>query len=50
MFHAGPSTAMHFIDTRGDGKYTNAGTRPGNDAMNGNAVMVCITICAARTV
>ncbi len=40
VFHAGPSRAMHWIDTGGNGSYSNAGNR-GNDgyAMNGNAVM-----------
>ncbi|WDD92877.1 DUF1929 domain-containing protein [Burkholderia sp. FERM BP-3421] len=39
-FHAGPGEAMHWIDTRGNGSVTNAGTR-GDDAFafHGNAVM-----------
>jgi len=40
VFHAGPSQAMHWFDTAGNGSVTQAGNR-GNDsdAMNGNAVM-----------
>lgn len=40
VFHAGPSQAMHWFDTAGNGSVTMAGNR-GNDtdAMNGNAVM-----------
>jgi galactose oxidase len=40
VFHAGPSRAMHWFDTAGNGSVTQAGNR-GNDgdAMNGNAVM-----------
>lgn len=38
VFHAGPSARMHWVDTAGQGKVTDAGTR-GQDAMNGNAVM-----------
>ncbi|BAN26594.1 RICIN domain-containing protein [Caballeronia insecticola] len=40
VFHAGPSRAMHWFDTAGNGSVTAAGNR-GNDsdAMNGNAVM-----------
>lgn len=38
VFHAGPSAKMHWVDTAGQGKVTDAGTR-GQDAMNGNAVM-----------
>jgi galactose oxidase len=40
VFHAGPSRAMHWIDTAGNGSVTQAGNR-GNDsdAMSGNAVM-----------
>lgn len=40
VFHAGPGTSMHWIDTRGDGSVTPAGTR-GNDAsaVTGAAVM-----------
>ena len=39
VFHAGPSTAMHWIQTGNAGSISNAGTRPGGDQMNGNAVM-----------
>ncbi|MEU0880962.1 discoidin domain-containing protein [Lentzea sp. NPDC005914] len=40
VFHAGPSAKMHWIDTAGQGKVTDAGTRgDSQDAMNGNAVM-----------
>jgi galactose oxidase len=38
VFHAGPSRAMHWIDTAGNGSVEQAGNR-GSDAMNGNAVM-----------
>ncbi|WP_112261427.1 discoidin domain-containing protein [Lentzea terrae] len=38
VFHAGPSAKMHWVDTAGQGKVTDAGAR-GEDAMNGNAVM-----------
>ncbi|WP_082754999.1 galactose oxidase-like domain-containing protein [Variovorax sp. PAMC 28711] len=40
VFHAGPSAAMHWIDTRGNGKIVQAGPR-GDDAyaMTGGAVM-----------
>ncbi|MEM9562989.1 MAG: RICIN domain-containing protein, partial [Actinomycetota bacterium] len=40
VFHAGPTRAMHWIDTGGTGSVSGAGNR-GNDgyAMNGNAVM-----------
>ena len=40
VFHAGPSQAMHWFDTTGNGNVTAAGNRGNdNDAMNGNAVM-----------
>ena len=39
VFHAGPSVKMHWFDTTGKGSYKDAGTRPGADSMNGNAVM-----------
>jgi galactose oxidase len=40
VFHAGPSRAMGFYGTDGDGSYTAAGLRgDDSDAMNGNAVM-----------
>jgi galactose oxidase len=40
VFHAGPSRAMHWFDTAGNGSVTAAGNRGSdNDAMNGNAVM-----------
>jgi galactose oxidase len=40
IFHAGPSMAMHWFDTAGNGTVTNAGNRgTDTDAMNGNAVM-----------
>jgi galactose oxidase len=40
VFHAGPSAKMHWIDTAGQGKVTDAGVRGDSlDAMNGNAVM-----------
>lgn len=39
-FHAGPSQAMHWFDTTGNGNVTAAGVRGSDsDAMNGNAVM-----------
>ena len=40
VFHAGPTRAMHWIDTAGNGSVTDAGNR-GTDAfaINGNAVM-----------
>ena len=40
VLHAGPSAAMHWIDTRGNGAVTSAGLR-GDDpyAINGNTVM-----------
>jgi galactose oxidase len=39
VFHAGPSSAMHWFTTSGDGSVRDAGRRPGGDQMNGNAVM-----------
>ncbi|MFL9898511.1 RICIN domain-containing protein [Paraburkholderia fungorum] len=40
VFHAGPSRAMHWFDTAGNGSVTQAGNRgTDSDAMNGNAVM-----------
>ncbi|KAK44003.1 galactose oxidase [Caballeronia jiangsuensis] len=40
VFHAGPSRAMHWFDTAGNGTVTPAGNRGSDgDAMNGNAVM-----------
>ncbi|CAB3808877.1 hypothetical protein LMG28614_06900 [Paraburkholderia ultramafica] len=40
VFHAGPSVAMHWFDTAGNGGVTPAGNRGSDaDAMNGNAVM-----------
>ncbi len=40
VFHAGPSVAMHWFDTAGNGTVTDAGKRASDtDAMNGNAVM-----------
>lgn len=40
VFHAGPSKAMHWFDTAGNGSVTAAGNRgTDSDAMNGNAVM-----------
>lgn len=40
VFHAGPSTEMHWFDTAGNGSVTDAGKRgKDTDAMNGNAVM-----------
>jgi hypothetical protein len=40
VFHAGPTAAMHWINTSGNGQVTSAGNR-GDDgySMNGNAVM-----------
>ena len=40
VFHAGPSTAMHWIDTAGTGRVIDAGPR-GDDAfaVNGNAIL-----------
>ena len=40
VFHAGPDSHMHWIDTSGNGQISEAGTR-GNDAysMNGNAIL-----------
>ncbi|MFP3570589.1 galactose oxidase, partial [Paraburkholderia sp. SIMBA_030] len=38
VFHAGPSQAMHWFDTAGNGNVTDAGKRANDtDAMNGNA-------------
>jgi galactose oxidase len=39
VFHAGPSTAMHWFSTEGGGSGYTAGTRPGGNSANGNAVM-----------
>jgi hypothetical protein len=39
VFHAGPSDAMHWFTTSGDGSVRDAGRRGGGDQMNGNAVM-----------
>jgi galactose oxidase len=39
VFHAGPSKQMNWFTTSGDGGQRAAGDRPGDDAMNGNAVM-----------
>ena len=40
VFHAGPSRAMHWINTNGNGSFQRAGRRGDDrDAMNGNAVM-----------
>lgn len=39
VFHAGPSTTMHWFDTAGEGSALRAGTRPGGNSANGNAVM-----------
>lgn len=40
VFHAGPSSEMHWFDTQGSGSITDAGTRGDSpSAMNGNAVM-----------
>jgi hypothetical protein len=39
VFHAGPSKQMNWFYTSGAGGQVAAGSRPGNDAMNGNAVM-----------
>lgn len=39
VFHAGPSTAMHWIDTTGGGSIDFVDDRPGPVGMNGAAVM-----------
>jgi galactose oxidase len=39
VFHAGPSTQMNWFTTAGAGGQIAAGSRPGDHAMNGNAVM-----------
>ena len=39
VFQAGPSAGMHWVQTGGAGSVSGAGTRPGGDQMNGNAVM-----------
>ncbi|WP_342151473.1 RICIN domain-containing protein [Methylorubrum sp. SB2] len=40
VFHAGPSRQMHWIDTRGNGMLTNAGTRADDTfSINGTATM-----------
>ena len=39
VFHAGPSTQMNWFTTTGTGGSRRAGTRPGGDQVNGNAVM-----------
>jgi galactose oxidase len=39
VFHAGPSHAMHWVDTQGAGSVTAAGDREAGDAMNGTATM-----------
>ncbi|WP_144108536.1 RICIN domain-containing protein [Paraburkholderia sp. BCC1886] len=40
VFHAGPSVAMHWFDTTGNGNVSPAGNRGSDaDAMNGNAAM-----------
>ena len=40
VFHAGPSMAMHWVDTSGNGAVVNAGLRADDgDAMNGVAVL-----------
>lgn len=40
VFHAGPSKALHWLDTNGGGSVSAAGWRGADgDAMNGNAVM-----------
>lgn len=39
VFHAGPSSTMHWLDTQGAGSLTSAGARESADAMNGTAVM-----------
>jgi hypothetical protein len=39
VFHAGPSKKMNWFTTTGEGGARDAGTRPGADAMCGNAVM-----------
>lgn len=38
VFHAGPSKQMNWFGTAGSGSRESAGMRPGEDAMNGNAV------------
>lgn len=40
VFHAGPSTSMHWFKTTGEGSVKSAGTRPGGNSANGNAVML----------
>lgn len=39
VFHAGPSTGMHWFTTNGEGNVKNAGIRPGGNSANGGAVM-----------
>lgn len=39
VFHAGPSTKMHWFSTDGEGSALIAGTRPGGNSANGNCVM-----------
>ncbi len=40
MFHAGPGTAMHWLDLNGNGSYTSAGTRADDEySMNGSVAM-----------
>jgi hypothetical protein len=39
VFHAGPSTTMHWFTTDGEGGALVAGNRPGGNSANGNAVM-----------
>lgn len=40
VFHAGPTATMHWIDTRGSGTISSAGSRGGDGfSINGNAVM-----------
>ena len=39
VFHAGPHDNMNWFSVGGSGGQTAAGTRPGGDMMNGNAVM-----------
>jgi galactose oxidase len=39
VLHTGPSTQMHWFGTTGKGSVKKAGTRPGGNAANGNAVM-----------
>ena len=39
IFHAGPSTQMHWITTEGEGSVTPSLQRGAYDAMNGNAVL-----------